>query len=68
MSAEGEENGDAAIPLTRADIPTLVKAVAEALKGQPPHSAAGEASEGSRPTDSTAESDSSGAGEFFCSF
>ena len=42
MSVEGEGSADVATPLTRADIPTAVRAVAEVLKDQLPRLAAKE--------------------------
>ena len=52
MSVEGEGSADAATPLTR---PTVVRAVAEALKDQLPRLAAKETSDGNTSTDSRGE-------------
>ena len=64
MSVEGDGSADAATPLTRADIPTVVRAVAEALKDQLPPLAAKETSNGNTSTDTTGASDTGGTGEF----
>ena len=64
MSVEGEGSADGATLLTRADIPTVVRAVAEALKDQLPRLAAKETSDGNTSTDTTGVSDTGGTGEF----
>ena len=64
MSVEGEGSTDVASPLTRADIPTMVRAVAEALKDQLPCLAAKETSDGNAPTDTIGASSTGGTGEF----
>ena len=64
MSVEGEGSADAATPLTKADIPTVVRAVAEALKDQLPRLAAKETSDGNTSTDTTGASVTGGTGEF----
>ena len=61
MSVKGEGSADAATPLTR---PTVVRAVAEALKDQLPRLAAKETSDGNTSTDTTGASDTGGTGEF----
>ena len=63
MSVKQEESADTAIPLMRADIPTVVRAVAEALKDQLPRLAAKEISDGNTSTDTTTE-DTGSTGEF----
>ena len=61
MSVEGEGSADAASPLTRADIPTIVRAVAE---DQLPCLAAKETSDGNTSTDTIGANSTGGTGEF----
>ena len=63
MSVEGERSADMATPLTRADIPTVVRAVAEALKDQLPCLAAKKTSDRNTSTDTTGASDTGSMGE-----
>ena len=64
MLVEGKGSTDMATPLTRAGIPTVVRAVAEVLKDQLPLLAAKETSDGNTSTDTTVASDTGGTGEF----